>query len=387
MAEPHPCGGSALEYRTMLFEVWALWFPVNPNLRYVITVFNVESKKPLKGKATVELEFQSGDKKPFRDTFENDLGGKNDVYILYENATGWEEVSLSGVVRLKKEELTFRKTLPGYGSLKTSSLILAHSISKNDRSALFKRGDIFIRPCFNCVFYGYLNFYLEVLCDSSYVITGLITRAGKPVLRLPTKTYTSSQNLSMSIPIWKLEEGKYRITLSVISPSLGEEVKLEREFIVSKYGDNIASFIDYVASEEEKREFRELVGVEAKINFLKRFWEKRGEGFYEEFRRRVMHADSAFSTPNRLGRYTDMGRIYIKRGQPDEVARVDVGEGRKPYIRWTYYTGGGYSYYFYDPIGTGEYVLVRTDDPSEATYDYRSRQPSLDINEGSGWDW
>ncbi len=367
-------------------EANPVWFPINDKLRYVVVALHLTSDRSLKGKVKVNLKFSSRDRQPFVDSFANDLKGSKDVFLFYEGAIPWDESDLSGQVKLGKETYTFRSKVRGYGALKTSSLVLAYRISHNDPSALFKRDSLFIRPCFTCIFYGYLNFYLEALSDSSFIITGAITQGGEEVAIVPPKTFKHTGKLAVSLPIWDLKEGDYSLKVSIVSPTLGEEVTFNRPFIVSKYGDNIASFIDYIATEEELREFRRLTDLRERINFLRRFWQKRGDDFYREFRRRVVYADSAFSTPNRLGRYTDMGRIYIKRGKPDEITQVDLSEGSRPYIKWVYYTGGGYTYYFYDPIGTGEYVLVKTDDPEEPTFRSRNVMPSLDFDEGGGWD-
>ena len=367
-------------------EAYPVWFPINDNLRYVVVALHLISDKALKGKVSVDLTFRSAGRKPFRDTFSNKLKGSNDLFLFYEGAIPWDSTELSGSVKLGRKTYPFKAHIRGYGRLKTSSPVLAYRISRNDPSALFRRDSLFIRPSFTDVFYGYMNLYLETLSDSPAVIMGVINKDGEAVLRLPTKTLKGAGKLALTLPIWDLKEGDYEMVLSVISPKLGEEVVFRRPFMVSKYGDNIAAFIDYVASEEELRTFRRIIDPKERINFLRRFWQKRGDAFYMEFRKRVLYADSAFSTPNRLGRYTDMGRIYIKRGKPDEVSRVDMSEGSRPYVKWVYYTGGGYTYYFYDPIGTGEYVLIKTDDPEEATFTSKYVAPSLDFDEGGGWD-
>ncbi len=367
-------------------EVYPVWFPINDRLRYVVVAVHLTSDRSLKGKARVKLKFVSRNRRPFVDSFANDLKGSKDVFLFYEGVIPWDKSDLSGEVRLGRKTYTFKAPIRGYGRLKTSSPVLAYRISRSDPSALFKRDSTFIRPCFTCVFYGYLNFYLEALSDSSFIITGAITQGDDEVAVVPPKTFKRTGKLAVTLPIWNLKEGDYSLKISVVSPSLGEEVTFNRPFIVSKYGDNVAFFIDYIASEEELREFRKLTDIRERINFLRRFWQRRGNDFYKEFRRRVLYADSAFSTPNRLGRYTDMGRIYIKRGKPDEITRVDLSEGSRPYIKWVYYTGGGYTYYFYDPIGTGEYVLAKTDDPEEPTFRSRHVVPSLDFDEGGGWD-
>ncbi len=64
-----------------------------------------------------------------------------------------------------------------------------------------------------------------------------------------------------------------------------------------------------------------------------------------------------------------------------------MGISDKPYIRWVYYSGGGYDYIFGDLTGTGEYVLIKTNDPEEARFSRPSSQPSLDINRETHWEW
>jgi len=373
-------------YALVRLEGDVMWFPINNRLRYTVVWLHILSDRPIRSKVKTYTELIVAGKKPFRDSFENEIKGKRDVFLLHEMVTSWDTVFLKGTVKINGKDYIFKDTLQGYGNLKTSSLVLAYRISKNDPSALIRRGEYAIRPCFTCIFYGYVKAYLEVLSPEPFVLTGAIVKDGITVTRIPPRNFSSSQNLNLTFPIHSLDEGNYELVLNVVSPSLQEGVELRRHFILSKYGDNIASFIDYIATDEELREFRKLLGVEERINFLRRFWSKRGDAFYMEFRRRVIYADSAFSTSNRLGRYTDMGRIYIKRGSPDEVTRADLSESNRPYIKWVYYTGGGYTYYFYDPIGTGEYVLVKTDDPEEAVFGPRNINPTLDFDEGSGWE-
>lgn len=368
-------------------EVYKVWFPINDNLRNIILVYSLMSDKVLGGDVNLSVSFKSSDKKEFTDKVKQKLPKSRYAILFYESVAGWENLVFEG--NLKGKGMDFKKedSIQGFGNIKTSSLILAYNISENDSTALFKRGNLYIRPCFPCVFYRNLNYYLEVVSDSPFIVVGAIFDGDKPVLRLPPKTFNSSSTVYSQVPIEDLKDGKYRLVLEVISPSLGEKINLEREFFVSPYGDDIASFIDYIASPKEKEEFEKIITLEGRLAFLKNFWEKRGWDYYLEFRKRVKYADSAFSTPALRGRYTDMGRIYIKRGKPDEITSVDMGIGDKPYIRWIYYSGGGYDYIFGDPVGTGEYVLIKTNDPGETRFSRPSSVPSLDINREARWEW
>lgn len=364
-----------------------LWFPLSDNVRNVILVYTLRSDRKIKGDIRLNVSIKSPNKKEFLDSVKNKSPNSNYIVMFYEGAIGWDEANIKSRIKGKSFEVGFEKSISGYKTLKTSSLILAYNISKDDSMALFKRNGLFIRPCFECVFYDRLGYYLEVVSDSSYTIIGVIKRGDEIVLRLPPKVYKTSSTIYSFVPLSDLKEGKYTLLINIISPSSGESISLERDFYVSPFGDDIASFIDYIATPDEKKEFQKAITLEARLNFLKRFWQKRGMKFYLEFRNRVIHADTAFATPTLKGRYTDMGRIYIKKGKPDEIDRVDVSLQDKPYIRWVYYTGGGYNYIFGDPVGTGEYVLIKTNDPEEIKYIRPSGVPSLDINPETHWGW
>jgi GWxTD domain-containing protein len=368
-------------------EVSEVWFPINENIRHLIMVYGLRSDKKLSGKVSLSISIKSPGKAEFSDEVKQNLPKSNYSIIFYEGAVGWDSVEVFTKIKGKGINLESKSSILNFGKVKTSSLILAYNISENDSSAIFKRGELFVRPCFNCVFWGEMFYYLEVLTDSQFTVIGAVFSEDKPILRLSPRTFNSSSVVYSKIPIWDLKDGKYRLIVEVISPKENEKVTLEKEFFVSMYGDDIASFIDYIASPKEKSEFERITSLEGKLKFLKEFWERRGSEYYMEFRERVRYADSAFSTKTLRGRYTDMGRIYIKRGKPDEISRVDIGIQDKPYIRWFYYSGGGYDYIFGDPVGTGEYILIKTNDPEEARFVRPTNVPSLDINREIHWGW
>ncbi len=368
-------------------EISEFWFPINDNVRHLILAYGLRSDKKLSGNVSLSISIRSPGKEEFSDEVIRSLPKSNYSIIFYESAISWDSTEISTRIKGKGINLEHKGILPNFGKVKTSSLILAYHVSETDSSALFRRGNLFIRPCFTCVFWGEMFYYLEVLTDSPFTVMGAVFRDEKTILRIPPRTFTLSSGVYSKIPIGDLEDGKYKLVIEVISPKENEKVSLEREFFVSMYGDDIASFIDYLASPKEREDFSKITTVEGRLRFLKEFWERRGLEFYMEFRERVKYADSAFSTKTLRGRYTDMGRIYIKRGKPDEISRVDIGIQDKPYLRWFYYSGGGYDYIFGDPIGTGEYVLIKTNDPEEARFVRPANVPSLDINRETQWRW
>ena len=106
--------------------------------------------------------------------------------------------------------------------------------------------------------------------------------------------------------------------------------------------------LEAARTEEERREFGE------------KFWRRRDptpdtpeNEAMDEFYRRVQYANQHFSA-GRTGWKTDMGRIYIKYGQPDEVVRSPFNFDRPPEEVWYYYKDRR-TFYFVDRQGFGLY--------------------------------
>ena len=87
--------------------------------------------------------------------------------------------------------------------------------------------------------------------------------------------------------------------------------------------------VNYIITRNEKNEFLELKTDDERDKFIERFWELRnpdpgapGNSYKEEIYKRIEYADDHFSS-NRShdGWNTDMGRIYITLGAPQQKAR------------------------------------------------------------------
>jgi phosphoribosylformylglycinamidine (FGAM) synthase-like amidotransferase family enzyme len=76
----------------------------------------------------------------------------------------------------------------------------------------------------------------------------------------------------------------------------------------------------------------------------------------DEYFRRTKYANLNFSVSNKKGYLTDMGRIYVIYGHPDEVERHPFEMDEKPYVIWYYYKNN-VKVVFVDETGTGEYEL------------------------------
>lgn len=125
---------------------------------------------------------------------------------------------------------------------------------------------------------------------------------------------------------------------------------------------NTFEVLGYIANSEEQKEMREADTPEEQRVFWERFWKRRDptpdtpeNETMEEFYRRVQYANQHFGVGG-PGWRTDMGKIYIKHGQPDEVVRSPFNFDRPPEEIWYYYKER-LTYTFVDRKEFGRYDL------------------------------
>jgi len=118
----------------------------------------------------------------------------------------------------------------------------------------------------------------------------------------------------------------------------------------------------YVATEDELREMDRLRTAEEKSAFWVEFWRRRDptpdtpdNEARDEFYKRVSYANQHFGAGVQ-GWRTDMGHVYIRFGQPDEVVRNPFRFEGPPEEIWYYYRER-LTYYFVDHDGFGRYEL------------------------------
>lgn len=117
------------------------------------------------------------------------------------------------------------------------------------------------------------------------------------------------------------------------------------------------------------------LSVSAKRNFLVNFWKGRDptpgtprnearEGFYG----RIAEADRRFTDQqqgSRPGWRTDMGRVFIRMGEPVEILRRSQVGLAAPYQVWRFQGAREMWYVFVDRTNFGSYELVASSDPKE----------------------
>jgi len=170
--------------------------------------------------------------------------------------------------------------------------------------------------------------------------------------------------------------GAYRITVALnVPPSPGQKdgknatIRRDKSFEVeqSKATLGFASsqsveVLRYIATREENDEIGRLKDEEARKAYWDIFWKRRDptpdtpenearDAFYQ----RVQYANQHFSTGG-PGWRSDMGRIYIVFGRPDEVVRNPFNFDRPPEEIWYYYRDHR-TFVFVDHGGFGRYEL------------------------------
>jgi GWxTD domain-containing protein len=121
----------------------------------------------------------------------------------------------------------------------------------------------------------------------------------------------------------------------------------------------------YIATREESDQIDKLEtqGEDARKAFWDEFWKRRDPSpetpeneALSDFYQRVQYANQHFSTGT-PGWKTDMGRIYILFGRPDEVVRNPFNFDRPPEEIWYYYRDHR-TFVFVDRDGFGRYELL-----------------------------
>jgi GWxTD domain-containing protein len=133
----------------------------------------------------------------------------------------------------------------------------------------------------------------------------------------------------------------------------------------------------YIIQPEERVAFLRLETDAERAQFVEQFWLRRDptpdtprNEFKEEHYRRIAYANLRFPTATgTAGWRTDLGRIYILYGPPDEIDDHSTGDTKAavPFIDWTYRylesIGSNVKMEFVDPTGTHDFQMTRDPHP------------------------
>ena len=169
------------------------------------------------------------------------------------------------------------------------------------------------------------------------------------------------------------------LALALLVPLLGwakDEVKL----LPTRYRDWLTKDVAYIISKDEKDSFLQMATNTDRDKFIERFWEVRNptpgaptNPYKVEHYKRLEEASTRFSTSRAQdGWRTDMGRVYITLGPPEQKARY--GSGRRasheigfyssahpalpPFFSVIFYEKDFGDFRFYSPYMDGPQKLV-----------------------------
>ncbi|HED07966.1 MAG TPA: GWxTD domain-containing protein [Ignavibacteria bacterium] len=125
---------------------------------------------------------------------------------------------------------------------------------------------------------------------------------------------------------------------------------------------------EYIATQNEKDQWDKIHTVKGKREYLFKFWNKRDKDkntqkneYYTEYFKRVNTASRKYKNLAKDGSKTDMGRVFIMYGAPDQIERFPNQKNTKPYEIWTYQQiEGGVIFVFADITGFSNYILVHS---------------------------
>ncbi len=233
-----------------------------------------------------------------------------------------------------------------------------------------------IRP-FNYDFYPvgdsiYFKTTVAVPEGRTSIISFGIEESGELLFSDTAGTMANVVELRFSAPIPK-DVGRFSIFVSAKSSS-GSPVRVDKEVRIASdryrhYGSDKKELVEQLKILEDGPEvdFIEdaICDEPEKIDSLvKLFWKNRDptpntelNELREEFYRRIAIANARFyGTPD--GWRSDMGRIYILYGEPDDIDKHPFDIGYVAYEIWYFYNPR-MTFYFEDRHGIGNYELVR----------------------------
>jgi GWxTD domain-containing protein len=186
--------------------------------------------------------------------------------------------------------------------------------------------------------------------------------------------------LTKSVDIRTLAPDEYTLIISAKDLTTGETVIQKKSFWIYATGEtdnqlpmtdkDITRYRDqikYFASEKELKVY-DLLDKRGKETFLIDFWHSRDKTpetpeneFMQDCFSRIDYANKHFKG-NGSGLNSDMGRVFVIYGQPDEITDHSLAMATKPYVIWEYYTSGKgkHTFSFVDKSGNGIYTLVHS---------------------------
>lgn len=375
--------------------------------------------------------------------FTNSIGARTDAAAISSNFYYLDKISFplsrdDLIAELTITDRNTKKSAKQLFPLKTlnentllSDLEISQNIKSDNSKSMekFHRGDYVFYvdpiPIFSqaqdSLFFYYEIYNLSLSSDSLYHFTeqiqlklndSLIVDFGNAynIDQIPFKSFKS-------IPIKDLKEGYYQIDLSV-NDLKTQTIKTSTCFFSKKkthnnidriFDDEESEYLilSYFMTGKDKRIWKKLHS-EGRSNFIDRFWKTKDPNpkskdneFLIDVKKRIEIANRRYSHFDK-GWTSDLGRIYIKNGEPNEkiekTTSISAKYSKKDYQIWKY-NYGSKIYIFMDMFNSGRYRLIyakndynESTDPKwrsyfETDWDESLIDESSESSNSSGNDW
>jgi len=297
-----------------------------------------------------------------------------------------------------------------YGTFTMSTPLLALAVSTDLTQKQFVKGNRVVWPNVSHEFIhqkSVLQFYFEAYnlippTDSTnnflytrYLITDL---QGDSLLYTPSqvlpKPGTSCAKIA-ALDIRGFDLGEYTLHVTLEEPGTGQVITQQVAF---RIGESAAPDLSLPMTENDIKRYRDQMkffaskrdlelydqlDVRGKANFVLEFWRSRdntperpeNEFMLETFQR-MNYAGKNFKG-DKGGLNSDMGRVFVIYGRPDDIDRYSMALQGKPYEIWHYYSvlGARHQFVFVDRNNSGIFTLVHSTIDSEIhNYDWLQQE-------------
>jgi len=205
-----------------------------------------------------------------------------------------------------------------------------------------------------------------------------------PVVKFPTDSYSMDIMLMDSSDNYGVQSIK---KFFVYNPNVKpvDSISYQQSSVISSiFGvmsveecNDLFSKSEYIASKTEIDQYKKLVDLNGKREFLFQFWKRRNPDpssskneYLQEYLNRIQIANQRYGAFHKSGWKTDRGRVYIIYGEPSEIDRYPNQTDTKPYEIWKYNDiEGGVEFDFADLTGFGDYQLLNSTKRGEMSDD------------------
>jgi GWxTD domain-containing protein len=200
-----------------------------------------------------------------------------------------------------------------------------------------------------------------------------------------------STGITHGLSVANLRSGIYNINIVVKDKNLMHTLSRQFEVMQGDFADQkssvslkdsdiFESILSVIGTDEQVKNYRKL-NQTGKTAFIINFWESRDPSpgtpeneYLQKIQQRFIYARNNYGWGGIKGWLTDMGRMVIKYGIPDEVLQFNSEAGYFPYQIWLYQDNREYQFVFGDIQNNGRYILLHSNREGEVSNPYWKEQ-------------